>query len=69
MMRIYCILIVTLLMSVALGAQEQQHPHRTAADIASKQTEMLIRELNITDSVLRDTLYRMHLKYWKWAAF
>lgn len=63
MIRIYCILIVILLMAVALGAQEQLHPHRTAADIASKQTEMLIRELNITDSVLRDTLYRMHLKY------
>jgi hypothetical protein len=41
----------------------QHHPHRTAEDIASKQTEMLVRELNIHDSVVRDTLYRMHLKF------
>lgn len=28
-----------------------------------KQTEMLIRDLNIQDSVLRDTIYRVHLRY------
>ena len=44
-------------------AAQDYHPQRTAADIARKQTEMLVRELDITDSVLRDTLFRMHLKY------
>lgn len=38
-------------------------PQRTAEQIAEKQTERLVRELGITDSVQRDTLYRMHLKY------
>lgn len=41
----------------------QHHPQRTPEDIASKQTEMLVRELNIQDSLVRDTLYRMHLKF------
>lgn len=41
----------------------QHRPHRTAEDIAMKQTEMLIRELNIQDSIVRDTLFRMHLKF------
>lgn len=40
-----------------------QHPRRTAEDIARKQTEMLVRELNIQDSMVRDTLYRLHLKF------
>ncbi len=30
-----------------------------------KQTEMLSRELGITDSLTRDTLYRVHLRYVK----
>ena len=61
MTRIYCILIGLLVVSLASVANTR--PHRTATDIAQKQTEMLVRELNITDSVLRDTLFRMHLKY------
>lgn len=28
-----------------------------------KQTEMLARDLNISDSLLRDTIYRVHLRY------
>ena len=55
---IFCFMMVIL----PLAAQDY-HPQRTAADIARKQTEMLVRELDITDSVLRDTLFRMHLKY------
>lgn len=43
--------------------QAQGRPQRTPEDIALKQTEMLTRELGIQDSVLRDTLYRMHLKF------
>ena len=46
-----------------LATAQHHHPQRTAIDIARKQTEMLVRELQITDSVLRDTLFRMHLKY------
>ena len=41
----------------------QEHPQRTPEDIALKQTEMLVRELKIQDSVVRDTLFRMHLKF------
>ena len=41
----------------------QFHPQRTPEDIARKQTEMMVRELDIMDSVVRDTLYRMHLKF------
>lgn len=41
----------------------QFHPQRTPEDIARKQTEMMVRELDIIDSVVRDTLYRMHLKF------
>lgn len=40
-----------------------QHPRRTAEDIARKQTEMLVRELNIQDSIIRNTLYHLHLKF------
>ena len=47
--------------STFLWAQER--PQRTPEDIALKQTEMLMRELEIQDSVVRDTLFRMHLKF------
>ena len=30
-----------------------------------KQTEMLVRDLDIRDSAIRDTLYRVHLRYAK----
>lgn len=49
--------------SLSLGAQEQFSPKRTAMDIARKQTEMLVRELGITDSLLHEALFHMHLKY------
>jgi hypothetical protein len=64
MMRIVFILLIISFTLVA-KAQVNSHPQRSAADIAHKQTEMLVRELNITDSTTRDTLYRMHLKYAK----
>ena len=64
MMRSMCILLILIVALPAL-AQKHQHPQRTATDIARKQTEMLVRELNITDSILRDTIFRMHLKYAK----
>ena len=47
-----------------ISAQEQNaRPQRTPEEEASKQTERLVRELGIQDSVRFDTLYRMHLKY------
>lgn len=43
--------------------QAHHSPRRTPEDIARKQTEMLARELCIKDSIIKDTLYRLHLKY------
>lgn len=57
--------IIIIAFSLIAKAQVHSHPQRSAADIARKQTEMLVRELHITDSTLRDTIYRMHLKYAK----
>ncbi len=52
-----------LLASFLTFLRAQEHPQRTPEDIALKQTEMLVRELKIQDSVVRDTLFRMHLKF------
>lgn len=52
-----------LLASSVAALRAQEHPQRTPEDIALKQTEMLVRELGIHDSIIRDTLYRMHLKF------
>ncbi len=38
-------------------------PRRTPEEIARKQTEMLIRDLEIKDSMQIDTIYRIHLRY------
>lgn len=38
-------------------------PHRSPEEEALTQTTRLVRELDITDSVRIDTIYRMHLKY------
>ena len=54
------------LLSVAGFSQPpspEGQPPRTPEEIAQKQTARLTRELNLTDSVQCDTLYRMHLKY------
>lgn len=57
-------LFLTILLLVpAVCTQAQRYPQRTPEDIARKQTEMLVRELGIQDSIVRDTLYRMHLKF------
>ena len=52
-----------LLASFLTSLRAQERPQRTPEDIALKQTEMLVRELGIQDSVVRDTLFRMHLKF------
>jgi len=46
-----------------LEAQEPQRLQRTPQEEAMIQTERLVRELGIRDSVRIDTIYRMHLKY------
>lgn len=38
-------------------------PQRTPEEIARKQTEMLVRDLEIKDSLQIDTIYRIHLRY------
>lgn len=48
---------------LSISAQSNHNPKRTPIDIAYKQTEMLVRELNITDSLLRDQLFNIHFKY------
>ena len=57
------IYIVLSVLTVSTATLYGQKPQRTPQDIASKQTEILVRELQIHDSLIRDTLYRMHLKY------
>ena len=52
-----------LLASFLTFLRAQERPQRTPEDIALKQTEMLVRELEIQDSVVRDPLFRMHLKF------
>lgn len=65
MKRLYIFLTLAVLSagSCLYGQSTQAHPQRTPEEIALKQTEMLVRELHITDSVQRDTIYRLHLKY------
>ena len=38
-------------------------PQRTPEEIARKQTEMLVRDLEIKDSLQIDTIFRIHLRY------
>ena len=53
---------ISILVSAQAPSPDNQ-PQRTVEEVALKQTEMLVRELNLTDSLQRDSLYRMHLKY------
>ena len=58
MMRYFVLIVVFI---SCIGAKLlAQYPRRTAEDIARKQTEMLVRELNIQDSIIRDTLFHLH---------
>ena len=43
--------------------EANMHHQPTAEETARKQTEMLVRDLDITDSLLTDTIYRIHFKY------
>ena len=65
MKRFYLSIICALLAGM-LWAQEaptSARLQRTPEEEAMKQTERLVRELNIRDSARIDTIYRMHLKY------
>jgi len=56
--------IFTLLLAGASSAFGQPpHIRRTPEEVARKQTEMLVRDLDITDTLVRDTLYKVHLRF------
>lgn len=55
--------ITCLLSCASITLAQTDMPRRTAEEVAMKQTEMLVRNLDITDSLVRDTLYRLHLKH------
>ena len=61
------IVLLIILLSGQLLAMAQSpqatKPMRTPEDEAHKMTEMLVRELSLTDSAQQDTLYKMHLKF------
>ncbi len=58
---------ILILAAVYAAAQppepEDCMPRRKPEEVAKKQTEMLVRELGLTDSSVIDTLYRVHLRY------
>ena len=64
-MKRYSLFFLITLLTGYMMAQEPTAARlqRTPEEEAVKQTERLVRELNINDSVRIDTLYRMHLKY------
>ena len=65
MKRIVSLLSLTLFAGwiLAQDPADSPRPQRTPEEEAIKQTLRLVRELDITDSVRIDTIYRMHLKY------
>ena len=64
-MKRFSIFLLATAFSGILCAQEPTAARlqRTPEEEAIKQTERLVRELGIQDSVRIDTLYKMHLKY------
>ena len=63
MNRLIYIFLYWMFVCLSISAQSNHNPKRTPIDVAYKQTEMLVRELNITDSLLRDQLFNIHFKY------
>lgn len=62
-MKNYILLILFMAMSAAAFAQNDVcRPARTPEEEAQKQTQMLQRELSLTDAQC-DTVYKIHLKY------
>ena len=62
-MKRYLSILGFIVVCITLAAQGHHQHHRTPEDIARRQTDILVEELEITDSVMVDTLYRMHYKY------
>ena len=58
------ILTIALLLSslMVFGQNDEFRPSRTPEEEALKQTEMLSRELSLSEQQ-RDTVYKIHLKY------
>ncbi len=64
MKRIFLLISLIIPACGMMWAQSQGHQHqRTAEECAMKQTQMMIRELNISDSLQYRALYDMNLKY------
>ena len=64
LLRTYGFVLLLLLIASAAMAQDMPAtPRRTAEERAMKQTGMLVRDLGIRDSLTRDTIYRVHLRY------
>lgn len=61
--KLFSIVCATLVAGFMFAQEQHVRPQRTPEEEASKQTERLVRELGIKDSVRIDTIYRMHLKY------
>lgn len=66
------LLSILLLLPLSLSAVSQPPAHKHAdcskpspEETARKQTEMLVRDLDIKDSLLTDTIYHIHLRYAK----
>ena len=58
------LLIFTFLLTGASVAFAQSpYIRRTPEEMARKQTEMLVRDLGITDSLVCDTIYKVHLHF------
>lgn len=57
------ILLFVSLFAAAQLPETDCHPQRKPSEVARKQTEMLIRELGISDSSKIEALYQVHLKY------
>ena len=58
-----CIMCLTLCGVCVYGQDPFAPQPRTAEEIAAKQTEALVRDLDIRDKQQRDTIYAIHLKY------
>ena len=64
--KLFLILLGALLTGYLLAQEPMMQPQRlqrTPEEEATQQTERLIRELGIQDSMRIDTIYKMHLKY------
>ena len=51
-----------LLTGASVAFAQSPYIRRTPEEMARKQTEMLVRDLDITDSLVCDTIYKVHLR-------